>query len=134
MIAGIITIWFLPPLLTERFITKEELRASSPIVKIYKKIKKVIIRPFFLPYEKEFLISRLSPKEPWSFSKFMFVFIDPRIWLLIIMYFGSIGVGVAIQIYGSVIIQFIDSNISDLNISFLYGIIWIVMFFHEDLI
>ncbi|QSL65081.1 hypothetical protein MERGE_002386 [Pneumocystis wakefieldiae] len=67
----------------------------------------------------------LSPKEPWSFSKFMFVFIDPRIWLLIIMYFGSIGVGVAIQIYGSVIIQFIDSNISDLNISFLYGIIWI---------
>lgn len=125
MIAGIITIWFLPPLLTERFITKEELRASSPIVKIYKKIKKVIIRPFFLPYEKEFLISRLSPKEPWSFSKFMFVFIDPRIWLLIIMYFGSIGVGVAIQIYGSVIIQFIDSNISDLNISFLYGIIWI---------
>ncbi|KTW32939.1 hypothetical protein PNEG_04261 [Pneumocystis murina B123] len=59
IIAGIITIWLLPPLLTETPITKEELQSSSPII------------------------------------------------------------------YGSVIIQSIDSNISDLKISLLYGIIWI---------
>ncbi|KTW28795.1 hypothetical protein T552_01425 [Pneumocystis carinii B80] len=125
IIAGTITMLTLPQLLTETPITKEELQSSSPIVRIFKRIKKTTEKHFFEPYEKQYLLSKLSKKEPWSFYKFMLVFINPKIWLLIIMYFGSIGVGIAIQIYGSTIIQSIDSNISDLTISLLYGCIWI---------
>ncbi|KAG5438827.1 hypothetical protein PCANB_002547 [Pneumocystis canis] len=126
ILVGIISMWLLPQTLTEASVTQEELESSSYIVRIYKKIKKTTEIPFLKSDEKLILLSNISLKEPWTFRDLFLVFIDLKIWLLILMYFGGISVGIGVQNYGGLIIRFIDTQMSGFRISFLYGIIWII--------
>jgi MFS family permease len=61
----------------------------------------------------------------WTLRDLGKVVIDWRVWPLIIMYFGVVGVGVGLQNYGGLIIASINPNFSGIDISLLYAPIWL---------
>ncbi|CCJ28753.1 unnamed protein product [Pneumocystis jirovecii] len=126
IIVGVVTMWLLPQTLTEASVTEEELHSPSFIVRMYKRIKKTTERPFLTEDEKQLLLSNISLKNRWKVYDLVAAFIDPRIWLLIFMYFGGMAFGIGIKNYGSLIIRSLDTEMSSLKISLLYAIVWIV--------
>jgi hypothetical protein len=54
------------------------------------------------------------------------VLIDWRLWPLVLMYFGVVGVGIGTQLYGTVIISGINPNFSGITLSLLFAPIWVV--------
>lgn len=66
-----------------------------------------------------------SQYEAWGLRDLFDVVQDVRLWPIIIMYFGVVGVGVGIQNYGSLIISSID-DFSSITISLLFAPIWLV--------
>jgi len=56
----------------------------------------------------------------------MMVLIDWRLWPLVLMYFGVVGVGIGTQLYGTVIISGINPNFSGITLSLLFAPIWVV--------
>jgi hypothetical protein len=54
------------------------------------------------------------------------VLIDWRLWPLVLMYFGVVGVGIGTQLYGSVIIAAIDPTFTGVQVSLLFAPIWMV--------
>ena len=62
----------------------------------------------------------------WTFGDLGRVFLDWRLWPLLLMYFGVVGVGIGVQNYATVIIKGANSKLSDIDVSLLYAPIWIV--------
>lgn len=54
--------------------------------------------------------------------------LDWRLWPLLIMYFGVVGVGIGTQNYGTVIIRATNPSLSDIEVSLLFAPIWVVRF------
>lgn len=69
---------------------------------------------------------RVYHPRPWTLRDLGYVLIDWRLWPLLFMYFGVVGVGIGTQLYGSVIIDAINPNFSDIVISLLFAPIWIM--------
>jgi MFS family permease len=61
----------------------------------------------------------------WNLKDLGKVLIDWRLWPLIIMYFGVVGVGNGVQSYGTVILSAINPEFSGITLSLLYAPIWI---------
>ena len=61
----------------------------------------------------------------WTLRDLGKVLLDWRIWPLIIMYFGVVGVGNGVQSYGTVILSAINPSFSGIDLSLLYAPIWI---------
>ena len=61
----------------------------------------------------------------WTLRDLWKVFLDWRIWPLIIMYFGVVGVGNGVQSYGTVLLSAINPSFSGIDLSLLYAPIWI---------
>jgi fucose permease len=61
----------------------------------------------------------------WTMRDLMHVFLDWRVWPIVIMYFGVVGVGVGIQNYGSLIISAINPSFTSIQLSLLFAPIWI---------
>lgn len=61
----------------------------------------------------------------WSLADLARVCIDWRVWPLVIMYFGVVGVGVGLQNYGGLIIASINSGFTSIQVSLLYAPIWL---------
>jgi hypothetical protein len=61
----------------------------------------------------------------WSFRDLAKAFLDWRVWPIVIMYFGVVGVGVGLQNYGSLIIAAINPNFTSIQLSLLFAPIWI---------
>ncbi len=64
--------------------------------------------------------------ETWGIKDFLLVLIDVRLWAIILMYFGVVGVGVGLQNYGSIIISAINPSFTSIQLSLLFAPIWIV--------
>lgn len=64
----------------------------------------------------------------WGWRDLGAVLADWRLWPLVIMYFGVVGVGIGVQSYASVIIQAIDPGLSDIDLSLLTAPIWLMDF------
>jgi MFS family permease len=73
-------------------------------------------------------LTRVYHTRPWNFRDLGLVFIDWRLWPLVLMYFGVVGVGIGTQLYATVIISGIDSSFSGITLSLLTAPIWIVSF------
>ncbi|EPE05646.1 vitamin h transporter 1 biotin symporter vht1 [Ophiostoma piceae UAMH 11346] len=69
---------------------------------------------------------RVYYPRPWTFRDLALVLIDWRLWPLVMMYFGVVGVGIGTQLYGSVIIGSINPNFSSIVVSLLFAPIWIM--------
>ncbi|KAI9709264.1 MAG: hypothetical protein M1820_003384 [Bogoriella megaspora] len=70
-------------------------------------------------------LTRVYTRKTWGWKDLGLVLIDWRLWPLVIMYFGVVGVGIGVQNYGTVIIQAINPSLSDIDLSLLFAPIWI---------
>lgn len=78
-------------------------------------------------------LKRVYHRSQWTCSDLLQVFLDWRLWPLLIMYFGVVGVGIGVQNYGTVIIKATNPGLSGVQLSLLFAPIWIVrsIFFHK---
>lgn len=73
-------------------------------------------------------LKRVYHPRSWTLKDLGYVLIDWRLWPLVLMYFGVVGVGIGTQLYGNVIIASINPNFTGIQISLLFAPIWIVDF------
>ena len=71
-------------------------------------------------------LTRVYHTRAWTLKDLLAVFLDWRIWPLLLMYFGVVGVGIGVQNYASVIIKGINSKFTGVQLSLLTAPIWIV--------
>lgn len=71
-------------------------------------------------------LTRVYHRRAWNLKDLWRVVIDWRVWPLMIMYFGVVGVGIGVQNYGTVIILSINPALSGVQLSLLFAPIWIV--------
>ncbi|KAK3903329.1 major facilitator superfamily domain-containing protein [Staphylotrichum tortipilum] len=73
-------------------------------------------------------LRRVYHARPWNLRDLGLVLVDWRLWPLVLMYFGVVGVGIGTQLYGNVIIKSIDSTFTGVQISLLFAPIWMMDF------
>ena len=80
-------------------------------------------------------LKRAYHRPRWTLKDLLRVFMDWRLWPLLIMYFGVVGVGIGVQSYASVIISAINPQLSGVDLSLLTAPIWLVSLslFHSSL-
>lgn len=61
----------------------------------------------------------------WTWKDVVDVITDLRIWPIILMYFGVVGTGFGLAVFGSTIIAANNPSLSSINVSLLYAPIWI---------
>ncbi|CAG7922767.1 unnamed protein product [Penicillium olsonii] len=71
-------------------------------------------------------MKRVYHARPWTLRDLLAVFLDWRLWPLLVMYFGVVGVGIGVQLYANLIIQAINPNLSGVDLSLLTAPIWIM--------
>ena len=71
-------------------------------------------------------LTRVYRRPKWTAADLGRVFIDWRVWPLLLMYFGVVGVGIGVQNYATVIIQATNKNLTSVELSLLAAPIWIV--------
>ncbi|KAL9069155.1 MAG: hypothetical protein Q9157_006249 [Trypethelium eluteriae] len=70
-------------------------------------------------------LTRVYKRKAWGWKDLLRVMMDWRLWPLVVMYFGVVGVGIGVQNYGTVIIQAINPSLSGIDLSLLFAPIWI---------
>ncbi|KAK4122252.1 MFS general substrate transporter [Parathielavia appendiculata] len=73
-------------------------------------------------------LRRVYHARPWNLRDLWHVLIDWRLWPLVLMYFGVVGVGIGTQLYGNVIISSINPQFTGVQISLLFAPIWMMDF------
>ncbi|KAJ5203299.1 hypothetical protein N7449_005378 [Penicillium cf. viridicatum] len=71
-------------------------------------------------------LKRVYHSSAWTMRDLLAVFLDWRLYPLLVMYFGVVGVGIGVQLYANVIIKAIDPTLSDISLSLLTAPIWIM--------
>lgn len=71
-------------------------------------------------------LTRVYRRRVWNLKDLWHVIIDWRVYPLVVMYFGVVGVGIGTQNYASVIIRGINPSLSGIDLSLLTAPIWIV--------
>ena len=71
-------------------------------------------------------LTRVYRTPRWGVKDLGRVLIDWRLWPLLLMYFGVVGVGIGTQNYGTVIIRNILPSLTGVQLSLLFAPIWIV--------
>lgn len=71
-------------------------------------------------------LRRVYHPRPWNLQDLIKVLLDWRLYPLVLMYFGVVGVGIGVQSYATVIIQSTNPNLSSIDLSLLSVPIWIV--------
>lgn len=61
----------------------------------------------------------------WTWKDLVDVLTDLRLWPLTIMYFGVVGTGFGLAVFGSTIISANNPGLSSINVSLLYAPIWL---------
>lgn len=61
----------------------------------------------------------------WTWKDVVAVFLDLRLWPLIMMYFGVVGTGFGLAVFGSTIISVNNPLLSSINVSLLFAPIWL---------
>ncbi|KAJ4991612.1 major facilitator superfamily transporter [Stagonosporopsis vannaccii] len=71
-------------------------------------------------------LTRVYNRRQWNMKDIWYILIDWRLWPLVMMYFGVVGVGIGTQNYASVIIRGINPGLSGIDLSLLTAPIWIM--------
>ena len=124
VVLGVVLLWWLP---------------DRPLVPGEKREESGWMKRLRLPSSPEALsgedavvhyhdLKRVYHARPWNMRDLWWVLIDWRLWPLVMMYFGVVGVGIGTQLYGGVIIASIDPTFTGVQISLLFAPIWMVSF------
>ncbi|KAL4787716.1 MFS transporter [Aspergillus varians] len=71
-------------------------------------------------------LTRVYKRPRWTFHNLLQVLLDWRLWPLLLMYFGVVGVGIGVQNYATVIIRGINPGLSGIDLSLLSAPIWLM--------
>ena len=71
-------------------------------------------------------LTRVYRRPRWTARDLGHVVADWRLWLLFLMYFGVVGVGIGVQNYATVIIRGTNAELTGIELSLLAAPIWIV--------
>lgn len=74
-------------------------------------------------HERDLQLHR-KPQLHWTFKDIYRVLFDVRIWPLVIMYFGVVGTGFGLAVFGTTLIRAV-LKVSSINVSLLYAPIWL---------
>lgn len=117
---GISLLWWLP----DRPLPPGQVRQRTGLMKYLPETPPVLTGEDARVHYED--LTRVYHAPKWTFKDLGKVFLDWRLWPLILMYFGVVGVGIGVQNYASVIIQGINKNLSSIDLSLLTAPIWIV--------
>lgn len=71
-------------------------------------------------------LTRVYHRRSWAMVDLWHVVTDWRIWPLVMMYFGVVGVGIGVQSYATVILRATNEHLTGIQLSLLSAPIWIV--------
>ena len=71
-------------------------------------------------------LTRVYHRRRWTVRDLLSVFLDWRLYPLLLMYFGVVGVGIGVQNYATVIIRGTDKTLTGVQLSLLSAPIWIM--------
>lgn len=120
VILGVILLWWLP----DRPLPPGEKRVARGVMRWFPAPPEALTGEDAMVHYQE--MKRVYHPRPWTWQDLGYVLIDWRLWPLVMMYFGVVGVGIGTQLYGSVIIAAISPESSGVTISLLFAPIWIV--------
>ncbi|CCE86221.1 Piso0_005878 [Millerozyma farinosa CBS 7064] len=122
MAVGISLLWWLP----DRPFAKQRDGSTNKLKKAY---HMVLTPPYPLSGEDEEIhrrdIQERYTSLRWSWKDIVQILTDLRIWPLIIMYFGVVGTGFGLAVFGSTIISVNNPSLSSIQVSLLYAPIWL---------
>ncbi|KAK3684739.1 major facilitator superfamily domain-containing protein [Podospora appendiculata] len=122
IILGVVLLWWLP----DRPLAPGETRAKSPWMKWLPASPEALTGEDALVHYQD--LKRVYHARPWNFTDLWYVLIDWRLWPLVLMYFGVVGVGIGTQLYGTVIISSINPTYTGVQVSLLFAPIWMMDF------
>jgi MFS family permease len=133
---GIVLLWWLPDRPKPPASLNQEEQQGPGVGEIVSQRKKY--NPFaWLPKSAPVLtgrdaeihyrdLTRVYKRPRWTVRNLLAVLLDWRLWPLLIMYFGVVGVGIGVQNYATVIIHSINPSLSGISLSLLTAPIWLV--------
>lgn len=95
---------------------------------------KTFWRKYFTPrhpldaYEKELHHTDMMDRQRklnWGWKDILLILTDLRLYPIVIMYFGVVGTGFGLAVFGSTIISVQNPHLSDIDVSLLYAPIWL---------
>ncbi|MCJ1371160.1 hypothetical protein MMC20_002375 [Loxospora ochrophaea] len=120
VVVGISLLWWLP----DRPLPPGEIRAREGWRKWIPQSRPALTgEDAQIHYED---LTRVYHRRAWTLKDLWHVIIDWRVWPLMIMYFGVVGVGIGVQNYGTVIIQGANPNLTSVQLSLLFAPIWVM--------
>ena len=122
VVCGISLLWWLPP----RPVVpgQEDERKSRFWPKWFPRAKPALTGEDAMIHYRD--LTRVYHRRNWTLKDLGYVMIDWRLWPLVIMYFGVVGVGIGVQNYGTVILEASNPSLSSVDLSLLFAPIWIV--------
>ncbi|CAN8106241.1 unnamed protein product [Discula destructiva] len=122
VILGVGLLWWLP----DRPLPPGQKRVARGIMRFFPAPPEALTGEDLLVHYQE--MKRVYYPRPWQWKDLGYVLIDWRLWPLVMMYFGVVGVGIGTQLYGTVIIAAINPEYSGITVSLLFAPIWIMDF------
>ena len=126
ILCGISLLWWLP----DRPLPPGEVRTRNGLLKWLPQSKPALTGEDAVIHYHD--LTRIYHRQRWGVKDLLRVLIDWRLWPLLLMYFGAVGVGVGVQNYASVIIQATNSRLTSIDLSLLTAPIWIVRITSEN--
>ncbi|ROV88943.1 hypothetical protein VPNG_10192 [Cytospora leucostoma] len=123
VILGVVLLWWLP----DRPLPPGEERVKKGLMKYLPAAPAVLKGEDAVVHYHD--LKRVYHPRAWTWTDLGYVLIDWRLWPLVLMYFGVVGVGIGIQLYGNIIIASINPSYSDITVSLLFAPIWLMDFF-----
>ena len=120
VVLGVSLLWWLP----DRPLAPGETRAKSRWMKWLPPSPEALTGEDAVVHYYD--LRRVYHARPWNLKDLWHVLIDWRLWPLVLMYFGVVGVGIGTQLYGNVIIASINDQFTGIQISLLFAPIWMV--------
>ncbi|KAF2021662.1 high affinity nicotinic acid plasma membrane permease-like protein [Aaosphaeria arxii CBS 175.79] len=119
-LVGISLLWWLP----DRPLPPGEKREKKGLMKWLPASKPALTgEDAQIHYED---LKRVYHRRIWTMKELLAVVMDWRLWPLVVMYFGVVGVGIGTQSYGTVIIRGINPKLTGIQLSLLFAPIWIM--------
>jgi MFS family permease len=120
IIVGFALLWWLP----DKPLPPGQVRARTGLMKWLPAAAEALTGEDSVVHYHE--LRRAYSTRHWNIKDLGHVLIDWRLWPLLFMYFGVVGVGIGTQLYGTVIIASINPDFTGIQISLLFAPIWIV--------
>ncbi|KAI3393877.1 hypothetical protein diail_3520, partial [Diaporthe ilicicola] len=123
VILGVTLLWWLP----DRPLPPGQKRETKGLMRFFPAPPEALTGEDAIVHYHD--LRRVYHPRPWTWADLGYVLIDWRLWPLVLMYFGVVGVGIGTQLYGNVIIASINPSYSSIQVSLLFAPIWIMDFF-----